>query len=86
MDELEQEQERAYRVMREWMRAEPDHQYLTKRQMGAREAAIMRKHNAQYKADQSPWERDKHRYNSEREKATLPPPRTGINPLPLPDR
>lgn len=68
-EELEQEQERAYRVMREWTRAEPDHQSLTKRQMAAREAAITRKHNAQYEAAQARWELDKHRYDPEREKA-----------------
>lgn len=68
-EELADEQEHARDVMRRWMRAEPDHRYLTKRELGARQGAITRKHNARYKADQERWERDKQHYDPERENA-----------------
>lgn len=66
---LAAEQERAHSVMREWTRAEQDHRYMTKREMGAMQGAITRKHRAQYKADEARWEQDKDRYDPDREKA-----------------
>jgi len=62
----------AHSVMREWTRAEPDHRYMTKREIGAMQAAITRKHRAQYKADEARWERDQDRYDPDREEARLP--------------
>ncbi len=68
-EELAAEQERAHDVMQEWARAEPNHRYLTNRELGAQMGAITRKHRARFKADQARWERDKERYVPEREKA-----------------
>lgn len=60
---------RAEQVQAEWTRAEPDFRPLTKRQIGARMAAITRKVRAERAADEIRWEQDKSHYNPEREQA-----------------
>jgi len=67
-EELEAERERADQVIEEWKRAEPNFTPLTKRQVGARMAAITRRVRAERKANEARWGRDKARYDVEREK------------------
>lgn len=60
--------ERAERVDDEWECEDPDWRPLTKRQMGARMAAITRRVKADSKKREARWEQDKDRYDPEREK------------------
>lgn len=68
-EELEPQVERALAVDDEWECADPDWKPLTKRQTGARMAAITRKVKAESKQREERWERDAARYDSERERA-----------------
>jgi hypothetical protein len=67
--ELESESDHARHVMGEWTRAEPGHRPMTKRRVAAMSAAITRKVRAERAADEARWERDKARYDAERERA-----------------
>jgi hypothetical protein len=68
-DELAPLEARCEQVLDEWERAEPDFRPLTARQVGARRAAITRKVRTARVADEARWERDKERYDPEREMA-----------------
>lgn len=68
-DELKPEVDHVERVMEEWTRGEPDWRPPTKWRIGAINAAITRKVNRAHAADEARWERDKARYDPEREKA-----------------
>ena len=67
--ELEGESHNARHVLAEWTRADPDHRPMTRRRVGAMSAAFTRLVRADRAADQARWERDKARYESERERA-----------------
>lgn len=67
--ELAAQLERAEQVDDEWEHADPDWKPLTKRQMGARMPAIARRVKADSTKREARWERDKDRYDPEREKA-----------------
>jgi hypothetical protein len=69
--ELAPECKHAEHVMGEWTRAEPGHRPMTKRRIGAINAAITRKVRAERAADEARWERDRSRYDLERERARL---------------
>lgn len=68
-DELEPQMERALAIDEEWECADLDWKPPTKRQTGARMAAITRKVKAESKAREQRQERDKARYDPDREKA-----------------
>ncbi|WP_188741645.1 hypothetical protein [Agromyces bauzanensis] len=68
-EELAPQLARAEHVTDEWERAERDFRPLSKRQIGARMGAIKRKVGAEREADEARWERDKTRYDADREKA-----------------
>ncbi|GAA3871211.1 hypothetical protein GCM10022381_12900 [Leifsonia kafniensis] len=68
-DELAPELAHVEQVTSEWQRAEPSFRPLTNRQLGARMGEITRRVHAERLADEVRWERDKERYDSEREKA-----------------
>ncbi|WP_047521856.1 hypothetical protein [Microbacterium sp. ZOR0019] len=67
--ELQPEVEWAEKVMGEWERAEPDHRPMTKRRVGAINAAITRRVRAARRADEARWEEAKASYDPERERA-----------------
>lgn len=68
-EELAPQMERAFAVDDEWECADPNWRPLTRRQMGARMAAGTRRYRAERKATEARWERDKGRYDPNREKA-----------------
>lgn len=67
--ELAAQLQRAMDVDDEWKCADPDRKPLTKRQIGARMAAITRKVKKDSEARQARWDSDKSRYDPEGEKA-----------------
>ena len=67
--ELAAQLERAERVDDEWECADPNWKPLTKRQMGARMAAITRRVKADSRKREARWEQGKVQYDPEREKA-----------------
>lgn len=68
-NELQPEVEWSEKVMGEWERAEPDHRPMTKRRIGAINAAITRKVQAAGRADEARWEDAKASYDAERERS-----------------
>lgn len=67
--ELAPQLARAEQVDDEWECADPVWKPLTKRQMGARMAAITRRVKADSTKREARWQRDKDRYDPERERA-----------------
>lgn len=68
-DELAPQLERALAIDEEWECADPDWKPLTRRQTGARMAAITRQIKRESKQREARWEQDKQRYDPEREQA-----------------
>lgn len=66
--ELAPQLTRAFEIDDEWECADPDWKPLTRRQQGARMAAGTRRYQAERSASEARWERDKARYDPEREK------------------
>lgn len=65
------ESDRALAVMEEWTRAEPGFRQMTEQEIDEMFAESDRRIDAEHAADIERWERDKERYDSEREAARL---------------
>lgn len=66
-EELAPQMARAFEIDDEWECADPGWKPLTRRQQGARMAAGTRRYRAERAATEARWERDKARYDPERE-------------------